>query len=200
MTEKPNLWRRVLGAFAGSPAPLPDVVTPRPMPDSPIDTVPVTPAPPSLVGESSSQMPIVAASDPSLLPPEPIQHVDWAPPPRAVPDGRPRDVGWYLTLDDGREVELVRLALVGRHPETAPEEPGAALVQIGGDGQSVSKTHLCVGVDDDGAFLIDRGSTNGTALVSTSGRLEPLSPGIRSRVQPGQRVSLGDRWLVVNRH
>ena len=41
MTEKPILWRRVLGVFAESPAPLPDVVTPRPMPDSPIDTVPV---------------------------------------------------------------------------------------------------------------------------------------------------------------
>lgn len=144
-------------------------------------------------------MPIVASSDPALLPPEPIDHVEWEPRPRPVGSTRPPAEGWFVRLDDGREFDLDRLVLMGRCPEPMPTEVGALLVPIGEDGQAVSKTHLSLAVDERGAYLVDRGSTNGTALVSTSGRLEPLLPGIRSRVMAGQRVSLGQRWFTVER-
>lgn len=168
---------------------------------APIDRVPLPPiAPVRTPPAAPGAMPIVASSDPALLPPQPIDHVEWAPEPRRERDDRPADVGWFLKLDDGRTIELERLVLMGRNPQPAPHEGSALLVQVGLDGQAVSKTHLAVATDEHGPYLVDRGSTNGTALVSSSGRLEPLMPGIRSRVAAGQRVSLGQRWFTVERH
>lgn len=114
--------------------------------------------------------------------------------------GRQRaDQDWYVRLDDGREVELTRVVLIGRSPTARLDETDVELVQALGDSRMVSKTHLAIGVDARGAYLIDRGSTNGTAIVNAQGELDPCASGVQVRVREGNVVSFGNRWLTVLR-
>jgi pSer/pThr/pTyr-binding forkhead associated (FHA) protein len=113
-------------------------------------------------------------------------------PPRKATDG------WQLRLDDGRTVPVTGIVLIGRSPRPQPDEQ-ALLVQAGVDSRMVSKTHLAVGLDHRGLYVMDRGSTNGTAIANSGGEFEPCAPGDPVRVREGQIVSFGDRYLEVRR-
>ncbi len=113
--------------------------------------------------------------------------------------GRGGGEGWYARLDDGREVELNVTVLLGRNPQKGPEDPEVHLVPASGDGRMISRTHLLIGTDPRGVYVVDRGSTNGTALVTTAGQLEPCPEGVQMRVREGQQVSYGNRWFTVLR-
>lgn len=114
--------------------------------------------------------------------------------------GRPGNEGWYLRLDDGREVELTLPVLLGRNPQKAPTDPDQVhLVPASGDGRMISRTHVLVGSDLRGVFVVDRGSTNGTALVTEAGELEPCPADTQVRVREGQQVSYGNRWFTLLR-
>lgn len=107
---------------------------------------------------------------------------------------------WYLRLDDGREVALSVPVLLGRNPQRREDDPELHLVPAGGDGRMISRSHVLITTDKDGAvFVLDRNSTNGTALVAKSGDLSPCTPGVKVQVDEGQQVSYGDRWFVVLR-
>jgi uncharacterized RDD family membrane protein YckC len=114
--------------------------------------------------------------------------------------GPPRKAthGWQLRLDDGRTVPVTGLVLIGRNPRPQPDEQ-AQLVQAGVESRMVSKTHLAVGLDHRGLYVMDRGSTNGTAIANSGGQFEPCAPGDPVRVREGQIVSFGDRYLEVRR-
>lgn len=112
---------------------------------------------------------------------------------------RPGDEGWYIRLDDGREVELTVTVLLGRNPQRGEEDPEAHLVPASGDGRMISRTHVLIGTDPRGVFVVDRASTNGTALVGEAGALEPAPAGVQVRVREGQQVSYGNRWFTVLR-
>jgi len=119
------------------------------------------------------------------------------PPAAAQRDG---DEGWYVRLDDGREVELSVTVLLGRNPHKTEGDPQEVhLVPASGDGRMISRTHVLIGTDPRGVFVVDRGSTNGTALVAAGGSLEPCPPGTQMRVREGQQVSYGNRWVTVLR-
>ena len=113
-------------------------------------------------------------------------------PPRKATDG------WQLRLDDGRRVPVTGLVLIGRNPRPQPDEQ-AQLVQAGVESRMVSKTHLAVGLDHRGLYVMDRGSTNGTAIANSGGQFKPCAPGDPVRVREGQIVSFGDRYLEVRR-
>lgn len=106
--------------------------------------------------------------------------------------------GWQLRLDDGRTVSVRGLVLIGRNPQARPDEQ-ADLVQTGIENRMVSKTHLAVGIDDAGLYVMDRGSTNGTAIANSDGEFEPCAPGDVVHVGEGQIVYFGDRHLEVRR-
>lgn len=106
--------------------------------------------------------------------------------------------GWQLRLDDGRMVTVDGLVLIGRSPQPRDGEQ-AQLVQAGVESRMVSKTHLAVGLDHRGLYVMDRGSTNGTAIANAGGQFEPCAPGDPVRVREGQIVSFGDRYLEVRR-
>lgn len=89
--------------------------------------------------------------------------------------------------------------LLGRNPQKGPEDPEVHLVPASGDGRMISRTHLLIGTDPRGVYVVDRGSTNGTALVTTAGQLEPCPEGVQMRVREGQQVSYGNRWFTVLR-
>lgn len=118
---------------------------------------------------------------------------------RLVAALRDESQGWWLRFDDGRQVQLTGTILLGRDPAARPEDGEVELIQAGEPSQTVSKTHLGIGVDRKGAFLIDRGSTNGTAVRVVTGELKPCPPHERVRLLPGQIVSFGDRNLQVLR-
>lgn len=112
---------------------------------------------------------------------------------------RPGDEGWYIRLDDSREVDLAVTVLLGRNPQKTQGDPEVHLVPAGGDGRMISRTHVLIGTDPRGVFVVDRGSTNGTALVTADGDLEPCPVGAQVRVRDGQQVSYGNRWFTVLR-
>jgi uncharacterized RDD family membrane protein YckC len=175
---------------------------------------------PSPIGNSSA-----AAMPPPLAPPEgvpagaPARPVEGSPPSgtrfpigeeatpttkvRAVSLPGPRDenaqVGWVVVLDDGREIAVNGLVLLGRNPQPHPGEEDAQLIKIADDTRTVSKSHLAIATDVDGAFVVDRGSTNGSTVTTTGGVSTKCQVGERVRVAEGSIVSIGDHWLEIRR-
>lgn len=113
--------------------------------------------------------------------------------------GRAGDEGWYVRLDDGREVDLKVTVLLGRNPQKGADDDEVQLVPASGDGRMISRTHVQIGTDPRGVYVVDRGSTNGTAVVTAGGKLEPCPAGTQVRVREGQQVSYGNRWFTVLR-
>ncbi len=98
-----------------------------------------------------------------------------------------------MRLDDGREVDLTVTVLLGRNPQKSADDPrDVHLVPA-------SRTHVLIGTDLRGVFVVDRGSTNGTALVTAGGELEPCPADTQVRVKESQQVSYGNRWFTVLR-
>lgn len=115
------------------------------------------------------------------------------PAPTAVPASGIRAV---LELDDGRRIEVGRVTLVGRGPAAGPGEEGAELIRIDDDTRSVSKTHLALLPARRGVHVMDRGSTNGSAL-QRGGAETPLVPGQSVEIAAGDVIRFGDRWMRV---
>lgn len=114
-------------------------------------------------------------------------------------DARPLDRGWRVALDDGREIEVSGVVLLGRNPRPQPGEEDAQLIKVSDESRTVSKTHLGLGVDGNGMFVMDRNSTNGSTVTTSDGQSRKCSPGDIVPVQPGTVVSFGDHWLEVRR-
>lgn len=117
----------------------------------------------------------------------------------AIPPAPMAASGYYVELDDGREVDLSVPVLLGRNPQRGPDESRVNLVAMGGDARMISRTHVLISTDPRGPFVVDRGSTNGTAIVNATGGLEPCPTGVMVRTAPGTQVSYGDRWFTVLR-
>ncbi|MFC7625469.1 RDD family protein [Microlunatus sp. GCM10028923] len=114
-------------------------------------------------------------------------------------DPRPLNQGWRASLDDGREIAVNGLVLLGRNPQARPNEDDAQLIKISDETRTVSKTHLALGVDAGGMYVMDRGSTNGSTATDSEGQTRPCAPGDVVQVDAGTIVSFGDHWLEVKR-
>ena len=114
-------------------------------------------------------------------------------------DRRPLDVGWKVILDDGRDIEVQGLVLLGRNPQPRAGEEDAQLIKVTDETRTVSKTHLALGVDGNGMYVMDRGSTNGSTVTTQDGETERCPPGDLVAVHPGAVVSFGDHWFEVRR-
>jgi uncharacterized RDD family membrane protein YckC len=119
----------------------------------------------------------------------------------AVPESARADgqAGWFVVLDDGREIDITGLVLLGRNPHAQPGEEDAQLIKIADETRTVSKSHLAIATDSDGAFLVDRGSTNGSTVTTSGGVSTKCRMGERVRVSEGSIVSIGDHWLEIRR-
>ncbi len=107
--------------------------------------------------------------------------------------------GWAVELDDGREIDLEGLVLIGRNPQPGPGEEDARLVKLADESRTVSKTHLALGVDDAGPFVVDRGSTNGSTMSIPDRPSRVCAPHVAVSVEEGALVSIGDHWLRIRR-
>jgi len=106
---------------------------------------------------------------------------------------------WSILLDDGRRIALDGLVLLGRNPQPKAGEEDAQLIKIADETRTVSKSHLAVGVDAGGVYVIDRGSTNGSTVSTTNGMSSRCRAGEMVRVGDGAIVSIGDHWLEITR-
>jgi hypothetical protein len=106
---------------------------------------------------------------------------------------------WFAVLDDGREVPVHGLVLLGRNPQPRPGEEGAELIKVADESRTVSKSHLALGLDEAGLFVTDRGSTNGSTVTTLDGVRTRCAPGEVVQVSDGSVVTMGDRWLKVRR-
>jgi predicted component of type VI protein secretion system len=106
---------------------------------------------------------------------------------------------WVAVLDDGRQLTIDRLVLLGRNPRPKPGEEDAQLVKLADETRTVSKLHLAIGVDQGGLYVVDRGSTNGSTVTSPGGASQRCQPGEVVHVSPGSIVSMGDHWLEIRR-
>ena len=113
------------------------------------------------------------------------------------PAGEAADQGWVAVLDDGREVELSGMVLLGRNPQPRTGEEEAQLIKITDESRTVSKTHLSLTVGSRGLVVMDRGSTNGSTLTDPAGVSIGCPAGDDVEVTDGSILSFGDHWLRI---
>jgi hypothetical protein len=117
----------------------------------------------------------------------------------AAAPGSPYVQDWSILLDDGRRIPLDGLVLLGRNPQPKAGEEDAQLIKIADETRTVSKSHLAVGVDAGGVYVVDRGSTNGSTVSTTNGMSSRCRAGEMVRVGDGAIVSIGDHWIEITR-
>jgi uncharacterized RDD family membrane protein YckC len=117
----------------------------------------------------------------------------------AMPSSSPYVQDWSILLDDGRRITLEGLVLLGRNPQPKAGEEDAQLIKISDESRTVSKSHLAVGVDAGGVYVVDRGSTNGSTVSTTNGMSARCRAGEMVRVGDGAIVSIGDHWIEITR-
>lgn len=118
-----------------------------------------------------------------------------APPPSSTPSS----LAAVLIADDGVRYDVAGEVLFGRNPSPRADEPGLAIRAVSDPGFSMSKTHAKVGVDAEGVWVEDRGSSNGTRLEVPGSMPAVLVPGERTRVPAQATLRMGDRAFTVQR-
>jgi len=98
-----------------------------------------------------------------------------------------------LRFDDGTTVRIGAFGLIGRDPAPEAGEEGALAIPLSDPQRLMSKTHLSVGLDAQGLWVCDRGSRNGTQLLSPGGEIVEAASGERVRVPEGWVVQVGGR-------
>jgi uncharacterized RDD family membrane protein YckC len=102
-----------------------------------------------------------------------------------------------IRLDDGRDIELDRTALIGRNPAGHPGEDSVQLIPVADPGRSISKTHLHLLAGNGGVWVTDRNSTNGSAVTTPDAIRTALAAGEPTHVRPGSTVHFGDRSFYL---
>lgn len=97
-----------------------------------------------------------------------------------------------LRLSDGQEMTVTETVLIGRNPSASDGETVGELFRVPDPGRSVSKTHLMVGVDDEGVWVVDRASTNGTIVTLSDGQQIICAAHQVVRLPDGAAVGFGD--------
>jgi predicted component of type VI protein secretion system len=103
-------------------------------------------------------------------------------------------------LDDGREISIDSLVLLGRNPQPQPGEEDAHLIKVADQSRTVSKSHLAIGLDAGGLFVVDRGSTNGSTVTTPEGVSTRCRTGDIVYVTDNSIISIGDHWLKIRRN
>lgn len=104
-----------------------------------------------------------------------------------------------LIFDTGQreQLPLPVSANLGRNP--AASLPTDAILTVRDPDQTVSKTHARLEQTRTGLWLIDNGSRNGTDLIDEAGLVTTIEPGVRTLVDDGVRVRLGNRVFTISR-
>ena len=101
---------------------------------------------------------------------------------------------WVIHIEGEPPIEMGSRVVVGRNPAVVDGDGSARLVPV--SDQSVSKTHAEFGVDDRGAWVLDRHSTNGTRIIDLTGE-RVVVPGERAPLSGGAMIRLGEVLVRV---
>lgn len=104
-----------------------------------------------------------------------------------------------LVLDNGQVFSLAQPIVLGRDPVPSADHPEALPVAVADAARSISKTHVLIGPELDGAFVIDLHSTNGVAVTPPGGEKVLLTAGEKASVPFGSTVFYGQRSVEVTR-
>lgn len=115
----------------------------------------------------------------------------------AAPPNGLRRAQAMVRFDDGSVVRVPVLGLIGRDPEASAGETPDALVRLEDPQRLMSKTHASFGQDAEGVWVGDRGSRNGTQLVSPGGDVVDVPAGERMRMPVGWTVQVGGRTFEL---
>ena len=115
-----------------------------------------------------------------------------APAPQVVPAQSPR---WGLRFDTGETVAVTGPLLIGRDPDPA-SAPGAEPHRLIDESRSLSKTHALLTPTAHGLEVVDRWSTNGSAVVRAGVETAAVA-GVALSAAAGDTVRLGDRLAEV---
>lgn len=102
-----------------------------------------------------------------------------------------------LVFDTGERQPAAPVILIGRDPAAGDADKDPVLVAIDDPDRTVSKTHLAVRRSDQGFWVLDRGSTNGSAVTSPDGESTPLANRRAVQVSAGWTVHFGARSFRV---
>lgn len=170
----------VLGRSAGAAA--------RPLPAAGSATTEVVPAP----GWGVPAAPVTA---------QPVMTVPATPsvPLAATLRRSARGAQLLLVFDTGQRAQFALPAAVNLGRAPAATDPGDAVLSVEDPDRMVSKMHLRLEHDGETAWVIDAGSTNGSELVDEDGTGRRLAPGVRTPLDEGTRVRIGERVFTVSR-
>lgn len=99
-----------------------------------------------------------------------------------------------LLWDDGTRTAVYGRTVFGRDPHRAT---GADAIVLRDETLTLSRTHFeLVPLDPAGLAVVDRASTNGVVVMRGSDGV-PVVPGVQTVLRSGDRLDLGDRWLVI---
>jgi hypothetical protein len=102
-----------------------------------------------------------------------------------------------IVLDSGASHVLGALILIGRDPAASDGDGDPGLLPVEDPDFSVSKTHLAVGRDGSGVWVMDRGSVNGTVVVTQAGESSRCPAGVRVPISPNSTVHFGARRFTI---
>jgi uncharacterized RDD family membrane protein YckC len=213
IVERPLAPRRTKVRTSRSTPPPPTRPSSAPVPAPRPDPAPVGAGAPVPAADAVSQVPVPAAvaGDPAVGPElAPVAadpglvgahaaRAERAAGQHATNGHRTILEGWVAELDDGREIAVRGLVLLGRNPQPSEGEDDAQLVKLPDESRTVSKTHLALGVDDAGLFVVDRGSTNGSTITPPGRPTVPAGAFHAVSVSEGSVVSIGDHWVRIRR-
>lgn len=114
-------------------------------------------------------------------------------------DTGPAIRAYLLQVDTGPSLIVTGRALLGRDPSPGPGEVVDHLLAVDDPQRSLSKTHLEIGVDASGLWVVDRHSTNGSVVRLPDGTRVPCPPAQRTRVPEGSQLLVGRRTVRVTR-
>ncbi|MDF2580157.1 MULTISPECIES: FHA domain-containing protein [Microbacterium] len=99
-----------------------------------------------------------------------------------------------LMWDDGTRTAVYGRTVFGRDPHRTS---GADAIVLRDETLTLSRTHFeLVPLDPVGLAVVDRASTNGVVVTRGSDGV-PVVPGMQTVLRSGDRLDLGDRWLVI---
>ncbi|MFK3835909.1 RDD family protein [Microbacterium sp. NPDC087868] len=192
----PSLATGAPPAFPVAPAAAPAPAVPSPAPPASVPAGPVV-APPQAPAAPAPGPAVAQPAPPAQAEPGPAVAAPAAPAPASAPRA---DVGEgiraVLVLDSGARVEVRGTTLFGRAPAAAAGEGEAQLIPVPDETRSVSKTHVAVMPARRGVFVVDRASTNGSAIIR-DGAETPLVAGHPAELRTGDTVRFGDRTMRV---
>ena len=111
-----------------------------------------------------------------------------------VPDAPASAVTACLVLDTGEQVQLTGTTILGRAPVQREGLSDARLVTVADP--SVSANHLAIGTDN-GLWVMDLRSTNGSTLQQPGAPVVPLKALSRVPVTRGAVIQVGQRTLRI---